>query len=140
MKIEEESTTLGLLEILAEELPIKREVIIDGWPRSVWVWKLDLVQMDDLNKKRALLNDGERGFLEWSIELLACCLGDSNAPGVFATAHGRSWLRRQPEAVAKLVPIATDFNELSGPSKDRKKKLLTQDEPEPYSTSAEPLA
>lgn len=128
---------LGLLDVLEESLPIKRRIDIEGWPRPVWVWRLELCQIVELNAKRKLLSEGERGAQEWGIELLAMALGDAGAPGTFASARGRSWLRRQPEAVARLIPIAAQFNELSAPSEERKKKSPAAPEPEPSSTSAE---
>ena len=131
-----QDTLVGLLEALEEALPTSRRIDIDGWPRPVWVWRLELCQVLALNAKRGLMNEGEKGFQEWGVELLAMCLGDANAPGVFASARGRSWLRRQPEAVAKLIPVAAQFNELSGPSEERKKKSETAPELEPSSTSA----
>ena len=126
-----------LLDVLEQELPIKRRVDVSGWPRPVWIWRMELAQIVQLNDRRSLLADGERGKQEWGLEVLAAALGDEGAPGTFSTARGRSWLRRQPEAFTALLPLVLEFNELSGPSEDRKKKLLTQDEPEPYLTSAE---
>lgn len=134
-----ESETLGLLEALEEAMPIKRRIDIDGWPRPVWVWRLELAQILDLQSKRALMKDGQRGFQEWGIELLAMCLGDEGAPGSFASARGRSWLRRQPEAITQLIPVAAQFNELSGPSEDRKKKSETPNDSEHSLQSANEL-
>lgn len=127
---------LDLLDALEDALPIKRRVDVAGWPRPVWVWRLELCQIVDLNSKRKLIDEGERGAQEWGLEVLAHALGDAGAPGTFATARGRSWLRRQPEAFANLLPIALEFNELSGPSADRKKKYATALVSEPCSPSA----
>ncbi len=133
-----DSPHVGLLAALEEALPIKRRVDVSGWPRPVWVWKLELYQVVELNKRRKLLTEDTKGIQEWGLELLAMSLGDEGAPGTFANAHGRSWLRRQPEAVARLIPIAIAFCELSGPSEERKKKSPNQKTPEPSSISAEP--
>lgn len=124
-----------LLNELEQALPVKRQVNVEGWPRPVWIWRLELAQIIELNKKRKLLSEGDRGRQEWALELLAMCLGDANAPGAFATAQGRNWLRRQPEAVVKLSNEAQVFNELTGPSSDRKKKSEAASD---SSTSAEP--
>lgn len=111
-----------LLTALEDAIPVKRQVNVEGWPRPVWIWRLTLAQIIDLNKKRKLLTEGESGLQEFFLELLAHSLGDSNAPGAFATAHGRNWLRRQPNAVIELGTAARDFNEMGGPSADRKKE------------------
>jgi hypothetical protein len=124
-----------LLDALEEALPIKRQANVEGWPRPVWIWRLELAQLVQLNQKRKLLADGERGIQEYFLELLACCLGDENAPGAFATARGRNWLRRNPMAVIQLGEAARDFNELGGPAPDRKKK---SPEPCPSSSLPEP--
>lgn len=131
----------SLLDVLEEALPIKREIKVDGWPeeRSVWIWRLELSQILELNRKRKLLTEDERGVSEFGIELLVMCLGDRTAPGVFQSARGRSWLRRQPEAVSMLIPIAMEFNEINGPHPDRKKKSETATAPEPFSPSASEL-
>lgn len=131
-----EDAHVGLLAALEDALPIKRQVNISGWPRPVWVWRLELYQLVELNQRRKLLNEDTKGVQEWGLELLAMCLGDEGAPGTFANAKGRSWLRRQPEAVALLIPIAIEFNELTGPSDARKKKLATPAAPAPCLTSA----
>lgn len=114
-----------LLEILQDALPIKRQVNIEGWPRPAWIWRLELPQLLELNRKHALFADGERGRAEWGIELLVMCLGDEGAPGAFQSAAGRSWLRRQCEAVMLLIDVAVEFNELNGASPERKKKSET---------------
>lgn len=116
--------TRTLLQALEDALPIKRQVNIEGWPRPVWIWRLELPQLLDLNRKVALLSEGDKGKAEYGLELLVMCLGDEGAPGSFASARGRSWLRRQAEAVTKLIPLALDFNEVTGPSADRKKKSV----------------
>ena len=101
-----------LLEVLEEALPIKRRVDIDGWPRPVWIWRLELSQLLELSGSQ-LVKEGTRGTTEWGVELLTMCLGDSGAPGAFRSAAGRSWLRRQGEAIALLMPIACEFNGLT---------------------------
>ncbi len=124
-----------LLEILEDALPIKRQINIEGWPRPVWIWRLELPQILELQRKRSLISEGDRGIAEWGIELLVMCLGDAGAPGAFQSAAGRSWLRRQVEAIGVLIPIAIEFNELNSPHPDRKKKSASQIALEPSSTS-----
>ena len=111
-----------LLDSLEEANPTKRQVNVEGWPRPVWIWKITLTQVIELNKKRKLLTEGESGLQEFFLELLAYSLGDEGAPGAFATPRGRNWLRRQPAAVVELGTAARDFNEMGGPSADRKKE------------------
>ena len=101
----------SLLDVLEAMLPIKRRVEVEGWPRPVWVWRLEVSQLSELSETR-LLEDGPRGAAELSIELLTMCLGDEAAPGVFRSARGRSWLRRQFEAFGRLLPVALEFNGL----------------------------
>jgi hypothetical protein len=115
--------TRPLLDVLEDALPIKRQVNIEGWPRTPWIWRLEITQILELQRKRALATEGDRGAAEWGIELLTLCLGDEQAPGAFQSARGRSWLRRQAEAVTLLIRLAIEFNEISGPHPDRKKKF-----------------
>lgn len=103
----------SLLDLLETALPIKRKIEIEGWPKPVWVWKLELSQLVELSAR--LQDEGQKGRTEWMIELLALCLGDEGAPGVFRSARGRSWLLRQGEVLAMLVEAACDFNNLSKP-------------------------
>lgn len=136
----DDTDSRSLLEVLEDALPIKRQVNVEGWPRPVWIWRLELPQILDLQRKRPLLEEDERGVAEFGIELLAMSLGDSNAPGEFRSARGRSWLRRQVEAVSRLIPLALEFNEINGPSDRRKKKSETANGGEISSTSASELA
>jgi hypothetical protein len=129
-----------LLDILEDALPIKREIVIEGWPRPVWVWRLELPQIMDLSRKRSLAIEDERGVAEWGIELLVMCLGDEGAPGTFASARGRSWLRRQGEALGLLIPLAVEFNELTKAHAERKKKSESASVPEPSLPSPPELA
>lgn len=85
------------------------DVDVEGWPRPVWIWKLELPQVLELSRSR-LTADGMSGTAEWGLELLVLCLGDEGAPGAFRSAAGRNWLKRQGEAVANLLPIACEFN------------------------------
>lgn len=136
----DEADSRSLLDVLEDALPIKRQLNIDGWPRTPWIWRLELPQIIDLQRKRSLAAEDERGAVEWGIELLVLCLGDENAPGTFASARGRSWLRRQAEALGMLVPLAIEFNELKGAHPDRKKKSESVTAHEPSSTSPPELA
>ncbi len=126
----------SLRELLEDTLPIKRQVNVEGFPRPVWIWRLELCEILELSAKRRMIQDGdERSLQEWGIEMLAMCLGDSKVPGIFKDARGRSWLRRQPAVIATLIPVATEFNELTGPHPDRKKKSESPIDCEPSSTS-----
>lgn len=127
-----------LFAALNEALPVKREIQVDGWPRSVWIWRLTLPQILELHEKFPNgLRDGEADqSAKLFLKLLAMCLGDANAPGSFATAAAQNWLERQPEALIQLGRAAMEFSELAGPSADRKKKSETTSNSEHCTTSA----
>ena len=73
----------------------------------------------------------------FSMRLLAYSLGDEGAPAGFGSSRAQQWLSRQPMAVLELTKVAQEFNELTGPNADRKKKSETTDSSKPCSTSAE---
>lgn len=115
----------SLIAELEEELPVKRQVNVEGWPRPVWVWKITLEQIQELSK---LPRETSQQVEAYGLKLLSYSLGDESAPAGFATARSQNWLRRQALACLELIRVAQEFNELAGPSEERKKKSRTAEE------------
>ncbi len=107
--------TLDILSALEEEFPPSRQVNIEGWPAPVWVWRFDIEVMREL----ATIAGDETDQALW---LVRKGIGDEKEPGVFDNDRGIAWLRRNPHALTELGSIVADFNEVGGPSEDRRKK------------------
>lgn len=129
-------TTLSLLDQLEEKFPVCRQVNIEGM--TVWVWRLDIEEV----LRIASLSSGAQGnsgLIDVGIECCVAGVGDESGPGAFNSERGRRWLRLHPNAVLELSKAVQDFNELSGPSEDRKKKSESPPSSEDYSTCVEIL-
>ncbi len=60
-------------------------------------------------------------IVEFGLRLIGMAVGDENGPGVFDNDRARAFLRRQPNIVMALSNAVQEFNELNGPSDERKK-------------------
>jgi hypothetical protein len=112
----------NLLAELMADVPVKRQVNVEGWPRPVWIWKLDTA---GLLKITTLPHETTEQIVAYSLALCELCVGDELGPGMFASDTGRAWLSRQGSAVLELSQAVQEFLELSGPGADRKKKSET---------------
>lgn len=109
-------------ELLAEleaEMPVKREVQIEGFNTSVWVWRLEPSQLIEVAETP---HDSAQEVIEFTLKLVAYSVGDENGPGLFASDRGEAWLRRNPQALLALGRVCREFNELAAPDDERKKK------------------
>lgn len=112
-----------LLDELDAAYPVKREIRVEGIDRSLWVWRLEPEQILDLSQTP---HESQTQNIEYQIKLIGAAIGTEEKPGAFATDRGRQWLMRHPRVLLDLSRIAIEFNELGGPSEDRKKKSETQ--------------
>lgn len=126
-------TTLSLIDQLEAEFPIKREVKLDG-KVTVWIWRLEIEKLQKILGLHAL-GDG----LATATEIVVSAVGDESGPGSFDNERGRRWLKLRPNAVLELAQAVREFNELDGPSEDRKKKSDPTSNSEDCSTSASDL-
>lgn len=113
---------IDLLEKLEERFPVKRELQIEGWPAGVFMWRLDAASIMEL---QSLPHSTYPEIAHYSIRLCQLALGDENGPGLFDNERGHSWLSKNPLAMTTLAKAVREFNELTGPSEERKKKSET---------------
>lgn len=108
-----------LLDDLEAAFPIKREVHIDGLKRPVWVWRLSSEQLMEVAETP---HDGTAEVIKFTLKLVGYAVGDESSPGLLGTDRGQAWLMRNPKALLELGKVCREFNELGGPSDERKKK------------------
>jgi hypothetical protein len=123
-----------LAELMADR-PVKRRVTVEAWNKTLWVWRLETAELLRLSRLPRT-NDAE--IAAYSVEICVAGVGTEEAVGCFDCAAGREWLSRQGEAMLLLAKAVQDFNELTGPSDERKKKSATMLTCDAASTYAEP--
>lgn len=127
-------TTIDLLTALEESFPTSREIKIDGFDHPLWLWKIELpelIQLMDLPRE----TQGEQ--LQLGIESCVKGVGDQSGARIFNCDRGRKWLATHPMAAANLAKAVYEFNEMDGPSDDRKKKSDSQTTSSASSNSVE---
>jgi hypothetical protein len=127
-------STFDLIEALERAFPLSRQVNIEGFDHSLWVWKIDL---PDLLKLVAMSRETTEDQLAMGLEACVLGVGDYQGNRVFASDRGRAWLSKNPMIVLTLAKAVQDFNELAGPSDDRKKKSENQTGSNASSSSVE---
>jgi hypothetical protein len=110
-----------LAELMADR-PVKRPVTVEAWNKTLWVWRLDTAELLRISKMPRKTNEE---IAAYSVEICVAGVGTEEAVGCFDCAAGREWLSRQGEAMLLLAKAVQDFNELTGPSDERKKKSAT---------------
>lgn len=127
-------STFDLIAALEQAFPLSRQVNIEGFEHPLWVWKVDL---PDLLKLVAMARSTTEEQLAMGLEACVLGVGDEQGNRVFASDRGRAWLSKNPMVVIALAKAVQDFNELAGPSDDRKKKSENQTGSSASSSSVE---
>lgn len=115
---------IDLLGLLEDQFPVKREIQVEGWPAGVFMWRLDV---DDILELNAMPRETYPQMAAQSVRLCQLSLGDVDGPGLFDNERGQSWLAKHPLVLTTLAKAIREFNELSGPSEERKKKSETNE-------------
>jgi hypothetical protein len=112
-------TTIDLLTALEESFPTSREIKIDGFEHPLWLWKIELPELMELMD---LPRETQGEQLQLGIESCVKGVCDESGAKIFESDRGRKWLATHPMAAANLAKAVYEFNEIDGPSDDRKKK------------------
>jgi hypothetical protein len=115
---------IDLLAKLFEEFPVKRKINVEGFPDGFYLWRLEPQQIFELMKiPHATAED----MVPYALRECQLGIGDEVGPGVFDNEHGAKWLLTHPQAMTALAKAVREFNELTGPSEERKKKSETNE-------------
>lgn len=127
--------SLDLISQLEEQFPVSRQVNIEGFPKTLWVWRMETEQILAMAGSGVSAGSDPSQIVEFGLRLIGMAIGDENGPGVFDNDRARAFLRRQPNIVMALSNAVQEFNELNGPSDERKKSSETMKDFETSSPS-----
>lgn len=122
---------LDLLTQLEEQFPSSRDVQVEWFPDLVRVHRMTFDQLMETTKLDRNKSD------QFALHLVTTLVTDTNDVHIFDRPRGVAWLVKHPQVLLELANLVQEFNELTGPSEDRKKKSETATDSDACSPSAE---